>query len=203
MLIFKYDSEKEKMILDIQKEKNRSPETFHMFEGLINDAPIEEGNEFIKKHIEVIKKNWRETKNSFLNNLGKFYEKNLTEPEITCYLTRTAIYPYNYKNDNGKEQWFAAPMFYNPAERNRVIMHELCHYFQPTETPGYFKEAIPVILNDKKVFGSISPDKGHLSDEEEQKWRKIIWDMYSDGKKYGDIVTLLKEDNHNGSTNDI
>ncbi len=66
---------------------------------------------------------------------------------------------------------FTASLFGNPAERNRIIMHELCHYFQPIELPKDIKEAIPVILNDHKEFQMFSVDRGSIS-EEEQKWRK-------------------------------
>ncbi|MFA6297296.1 MAG: hypothetical protein WC629_01910 [Candidatus Paceibacterota bacterium] len=191
MILFKYNSEKEIMVLKIQKDKNRSPETFALFEKFITNADIDIDNPFILKHIKVVGENWNNVKDRFLNGLSKFYEVKLQEPDLTCYLTRTAIFPYNYKGDS---QWFAAPMFGNPAEINRVIMHELCHYLQPTKLPDYIKEAIPVILNDTKIFGSIGVEKGHLKDEAEQKWRKIIWDLYCEGKNYTDLLKFVEKE---------
>lgn len=187
MITFKYSKNKEEKILDIQKEKARYPESIPLIERFIRDVPITESDPFIQKHIKTIGSIWQEMSVHILSGLGDFFEKSLKEPDLACYLTRTTIFPYDYKS---VEKWFSAPLFGNPLEIKRVIAHEVCHYLQPTELPGPIKEAIPIILNDRETFGVMNTDRGHLDDEEEQKWRRIIWDLRKEGKKYSDLLEL-------------
>jgi len=187
MLKFKYDRKIEEIAFEFQKQNSKATNAFfELCENSAKKVEIDPENQFIKKQIEIIKENWENIQENFLNELGKFYEKELEKPEITCVLVRAFSFPYNY---TGEEKWFAAPLFGSPAEINRVIMHELCHYYQPKELPRPIKEAIPVILNDD-VFGPITKDKGHM-DEEEQKWRKKIWDLYKEDGKFSDILKLI------------
>ena len=193
MINFTYNKEKEVSIYEDYILTKKSPEVSRMVVEEL-EVPLDISNKYIVDQISYIQKQWEKVSTNFLKSLGDFYEIDLSTPNLTCYLTRLDIFPYRYNKNDNKEQWFSAPLFGNPAERNRVIMHELCHYFQPSPLPEAIKEAMPVILNDHKHFEMYSTDRGHQNTEE-QKWRKIIWDMYSDGKKYKDIVLLLNEDN--------
>jgi hypothetical protein len=188
MIQFKYDKKIEDVAFESQKKNNKASEDFfNLCKDSAERVRVDTENSFIKNQIQVIKENWDNIQDNFLNRLGIFYEKKLNPPDITCALVRAFSFPYNYV---GKDKWFAAPLFGSPAEINRVIMHELCHYYQPRELPRDIKEAIPVILNDYASFGPITRDKGHDS-EEEQKWRKIIGDLYKEGKKFSDLLKLM------------
>lgn len=157
----------------------------------LSSVNIDSNQEFFINHIKFVGSEWKKVQPKFLSALGDFYEKDLVAPDLICYLTRLDIFPYKYSADGDEDNWFCAPMFGNPAERNRVIMHELCHYFQPVQLADEIKEAIPVILNDHEKFGMYSFDRGH-QDESEQKWRKIIWDLYKNGGKFSDLLKLIK-----------
>ncbi|MFA5652152.1 MAG: hypothetical protein WC933_02205 [Candidatus Paceibacterota bacterium] len=194
-MIFKIDEEKERDILYNFIKIKKSEAIFEAYKIECEFAPISNDNEFIKKQVDVIKKIWNLVAENYYNKLGKFYEIKISEPDITCLLTRFSIFPYNFSND-GSEKCFSAPLFANPVERNRIIMHELCHYFQPVELPESIKEAIPVILNDQDNFKMYSNEKGHQNDEE-QKWRKIIWDLYNRGEKFSDLLKIIKENQQN------
>ena len=141
----------------------------------------------MKQYVLFAEKEWKKVENNFYKQLGKFYNQKLSSPDLTCYLIRLSKYPYYYKDGS---QWFCAPLFRNSAERNRVIMHELCHYFQPEELPGPIKEAIPVILNDHEVFQMHSIERGH-NNKEEQQWRKKIWKIYKKGGGFNQILKML------------
>lgn len=146
---------------------------------------IKGSDRVVTDYIKLAGKIWRESATKFLRALGDFYEQELSEPDMYCYLIRTDPYPYNFKQ--GTNSWLAAPLFAPPAVRNGVVMHELCHYFQPQPLPPSIKEAIPVILNDHQTFGMYNYDSGH-PDPEEQKWRKLIWDLYRQGGKFSDLL---------------
>jgi hypothetical protein len=161
-----------------------------MIEDEINEVVLTENNGFIIDQINYINGKWGEVEDNFLIELGKFYKKELESPKLKCYLIRLDTFPYDYTL--GNESWFSAPLFGNPAERNRVIMHELCHYFQPTELPKHIKESLPVILNDHDIFKMYSNDKGHQDDAEEQKWRKIVWSIYKNGGNFDDLLSQVK-----------
>lgn len=195
MIKFEYDKNQEKQILKVQQEskiKQNNPQPFfHLYEKTINEVEIGENDKFIKDQIKLIEEDWKSIEEGFLKALGDFYEKDLESPDLKCYLVRTGVYPYYYEGDN---QWFAAPLFSQIPEIRRVIAHELCHYFQPTELPRSIKEAIPIIINDVDTFGlNFNMDRGHQNDKEEQKWRRKIWDLYKEGKKYSDLLKLIEE----------
>jgi|GEM_PF-1985944 len=189
MLNFKYDKEIEDKAFEAQKRNSKaSEEFFNLCKDSAEKVKIDTENPFIKKQIQVIRENWENIQDNFLEKLGNFYEKKLEYPNITCGLVRAFSFPYNYITE---DKWFAAPLFGSPGEINRVIMHELCHYYQPQELPRPIKEAIPIILNDRTSFGPITKDRGR-SEEEEQKWRKIIWDLYKEENTFSDLLKLVE-----------
>ncbi|MFH1402470.1 MAG: hypothetical protein ABIG87_02480 [Patescibacteria group bacterium] len=185
MIKFDYNKEIEREIFEDFVKKNRPREIYEMVEKELNSVPISKDDILIQNQLKYIKTAWEEVEQNFYAKLGAFYNSKIEAPNLICYLTRLSIFPYQYK---GECQHFTAPLFGSPAERNRIIMHELCHYFQPIELPKDVKEAIPVILNDHKEFQMFSVDKGSKS-EEEQKWRKIVWDIYTAG---GNIYAVKK-----------
>ncbi|HEY4476861.1 MAG TPA: hypothetical protein VJB69_02695 [Candidatus Paceibacterota bacterium] len=194
MILFTYDRSKEVEIFDAYIRPNKSPEVLSLIQAEINGVLVDINERFVTSHIKNIENEWKKVERNFYDKLGSFYEIEIAEPTLTCFFTRLDIFPYNYSPDNQK-RWFSAPLFgNNPAERIRVIMHELCHYFQPEELPRNIKEAIPVILNDHRGFQMWSNDKGHLVPEE-QTWRKIIWDIYSAGKTFSEVLEKIKEGN--------
>jgi len=165
--------------------KEYSPVVFKLLKTELVQIKISQ--QTIKQQIVFIEKEWKKIETNFYKQLGRFYDKKLFSPDLTCYLIRYSKFPYKY---NGDHKWFCAPLFGSPAERNRVIMHELCHYFQPTKLPESVKEAIPVILNDHDVFQMYSIDRGH-NDKEEQVWRKKIWRIYKKGGSFNQILKIL------------
>lgn len=182
---FVYDREKElKIFHEIKETKFKEPSR-SMIEEELNKVSIPPDSPFLKSLVEHIENNWVRVEENFLAQLGKFYGRKLEKPELTCYLVRFGVYPYNFEDEEGG--WFCAPLFASPAERNRTIMHELCHYFQPVKLPRDIKEAIPVILNDHEVFKMYGFDRGHESPGE-QRWRKKIWELYKAGKKFSDLL---------------
>ena len=190
MIKFTYKKEIEDMVLNEYILPNKNKLVSDMISKELESVKIDISNTIIKEQIECIKNHWLSVKDKFLKELGDFYEKKLPEPELICYLTRLDIFPYSYGKEEG-ENWFSAPLFTNPAERNRVIMHELVHYYQPTELPKEIKEAIPEILNDHEKFCMYSFERGH-KEEKEQEWRKTIWELYQKGGKYSDLIKLVK-----------
>jgi len=195
MITFIYSKEIERKIFEEYVLPKKSKEVSDLILSEIEQVQISDENEYISSLIIHINSEWKKVETNFYEKLGKFYGVNISEPEITCYFTRLDIFPYHYTSSgeiNTGEQWFSAPLFGNPAERIRVIMHELCHYFQPVELPRDIKEAIPVILNDHDEFKMYGIDKGHGTDEE-KKWREIIWDIYKKGDSFQDILKLIKE----------
>ncbi len=192
MILFKYDKTIEETIFHKYVEGKKSPEVVKMIADEIRNIQIlPEQDGLAKQLISHIQKTWEKTEQNFYQHLGSFYEMEISTPDLTCFLTRLDIFPYDF-SEGTTEKWFTAPFFKNPVERQRVIMHELCHYFQPVELDRDIKEAIPVILNDHKSFRMFSFDKGHDS-EKEQEWRKIIWDIYQKGGKFKDVLSLIKE----------
>lgn len=188
MITFKYDKDIELEVFDKYIKTKKSPEVADLILSEIDKVDISlERNSFIAKLISHIESDWRKVADNFYVKLGKFYGLDISEPDITCYLIRLDTFPYHYMTKG--EKWFAAPLFGNPADRIRVIMHELCHFFQPVELPRDIKEAIPVILNDHQSFQMYSFDRGHDS-EEERKWRKIIWEIYQKGGVFKDVLTV-------------
>jgi len=192
MITFKYDKKIEQTVFDDYVKPKKSPEVASLIFLEINEVEIlSERDVIISKLVSHIENGWQKVANNFYNKLGKFYGLDISEPDLTCYLIRLDIFPYSYLTN--KEKWFAAPLFGNPADRIRVIMHELCHFFQPLDLPRDIKEAIPVILNDHEAFQMYSFDRGHGT-EEEKKWRKIIWDIYQSGGGFQDIIDKLKKE---------
>ena len=188
---FVYDRKKELEIFQTIKETKFQEPSRSMVEEELDKVSIPADSPFLKSLVEYIENNWLEVEENFLTQLGKFYGRDLEKPKLTCYLVRFNVYPYNFKDK--EDSWFCAPLFISPAERNRVIMHELCHYFQPVELPRDIKEAIPVILNDHEVFKMYSFDRGHNS-EEEQRWRKKILELYKAGKGFADLLSEIEKE---------
>lgn len=184
---FQYDKEKENWIFEEYVRTKKSSQFVELFKKELTHCP-DPADPFITKTVDLIRENWQEVADNFYEKLGVFFEQKLKEPNLTCFLVRTEIYPYDYQ---AERMWFAAPLFGNPLERNRVIMHELCHYFQPLELARDIKEAIPVILNDHKTFQMYAFDKGHQDNPNEQKWRKIIWETYQKDGKLSDVLKKL------------
>lgn len=85
---------------------------------------IDEKNDLVVSQIRLVEQNWQEVAENFYHRPGEFYGMKLSEPELTCFLIRLDIFPYDYHTE---KKWFTVPLFGNPAERNRIIMHELCH----------------------------------------------------------------------------
>jgi len=193
MIKFCYSREIENLAFKEHVLPKKSPIVSQMIKEEISEVLLPQENKFINDQIEYISKKWNEAENKFLTELGNFYCKKLESPELKCYLTRLDTFPYNYKSDTD-EHWFTAPLFRNPAERNRVIMHELCHYFQPTGLPREIKEAIPVILNDHERFGMFGEERGN-QEKEEQKWRKIIWEIYKNDGNFNTLLEYIKQQN--------
>lgn len=192
MIKFLYNKDKELDIYDKVIKVEKSKEVSELIYNEIVSAPIEiDKNEFVQQLILVINKQWKDLENDFYERLGAFYGGHISEPDIICFLTRFDKFPYYYST-NAQKKWFSAPLFANPTERIRVIMHELCHFFQPVDLPQDIKEAIPVILNDHNSFKMYGLDRGHDS-KEEQKWRKIIWDIYQKGGTFRDVLEEIKK----------
>jgi hypothetical protein len=188
---FSYNQEVEKDIFSNHMAPKKDPATLGMYKEQLEIIP-DTNDVFIKQTIAMAEKHWQSVSANFYKKLSEFYEEDLNEPEdLNCFLVRTDIYPYNYKGDNS--HWFAAPFFSNPFHRNATIRHELCHFFQPAELPKNIKEAIPVILNDQESFLMFWPDNGNKNNEEEQKWRKIIWDIYKKGGKFKDLLKYVEQ----------
>ena len=184
MIKFSYYRQIEQQAFHEHSKKRKSPEVISLME---KELAIEfsESDKVVSDYIDLARTVWQESADKFLTALGNFYERELAEPDIYCYLIRVTNCPYNF--EQGTDSWFAAPLFAPPVVRNGVVMHELCHYFQPQPLPRSIKEAIPVILNDHHTFGMYNYDGGH-SDPEEQKWRQIIWDIYQQGGKFSDLL---------------
>jgi len=182
---FKYDREKELEIFKLHQ---------HKFKKLLGRVLEEELNEIVLPNLDPlvskIARDWAKVEDNFLKQLGKFYDRKLEKLDLTAYLVRFGLCPYNFD-----EGWFAVPFFVHPTERNAVAMHELCHFYQPIKLKRGIKEAIPVILNDHKTFQMFSFDRGH-KEPKEQEWRKKIWELYKEGKNFWQIKEELgfKED---------
>jgi len=181
MIDFKYNKEKELYIFNRFKDDLPDPSASMMLEEL---EEVDVSKETSTSVIRKAEKDWLEVRESFLCALGDFYQEKLESPELDCWLGRFYKFPYYYE---GEAPWFAAPLFSSPARRNNVIMHELCHFYQPMELDRAIKEAIPEILNDHHRFKMYWHDTGH-DDEDEQRWRKIIWKGYKEGKSLQEIL---------------
>ncbi len=191
MINFTYNKKIEDSIFNDYVLEKKSPVVSQIISNELQTVNIDISDRYIKEHIDFISRQWIKAQPKFLKALGDFYEKELPEPDLICYLTRLDIFPYQYEPEKDGDHWFSAPLFSNPTERNRVIMHELCHYYQPQPLPREIKEAIPEILNDHDTFGMYSFDRGH-KDENEQRWRKVIRELYKDGGKFSDLLKLVK-----------
>ena len=190
MIKFIYNEHIEKnVIFDKYVLPRKREELSSLILSEIDIVKIDNNSEFIKSLIAHIQSEWEKVSENFYERLGAFYGITIQEPNITCYLTRLTIFPYYY-NKEKESEWFAAPLFGNPAERIHVVMHELCHYFQPIELPRDIKEAIPVILNDNDTFKMYAVDRGHGT-AEENKWREIIWDIYKKGGTFADVLNIV------------
>jgi len=187
MIKFDYNKKIEREVFEEFIKKNKPKEISDLAERELDNVSILKEDSLIQNQLKYIENNWKEVENNFYNKLGLFYNSKIEAPDLTCYLTRLSVFPYKHKGEN---QYFTSSLFGSPAERNRIIMHELCHYFQPFELSKDIKEAIPVILNDHKEFQMFSMDNGGNS-EEEQKWRKIIWDLYKKGGTINDLKKLI------------
>ena len=192
MINFKYKKEIEDFVFKEYVEKRKSPIVAKLIYDEIVNVPINDNDESIKKLISHIKNEWGNVATNFYDQMEKFYDIKIFDPDLTCFLTRLDIFPYSYSNET-KEKWFSAPLFGNPASRIGIIMHELCHYFQPIELPRDIKEAIPVILNDHDKFQMYGIERGHDS-EEEQRWRKIIWEIYQKGGNFKDVLKIVESE---------
>ncbi len=186
MLNFIYKKEIENLVFHNYIKEKKSSMITKMILNELQSVKINISANYIKDQIKYIENQWLEVQSDFLEALGDFYEKDLFEPNLTCYLIRLDIFPYDFNKG-----WFTAPFFITPAERNRVIMHELCHYYQPEDLPREIKEAIPVILNDHEKFRMFGYDRGH-KDEKEQEWRKKIWNLHQKGGKFSDLLKLVR-----------
>ncbi|MCG3195723.1 MAG: hypothetical protein GHCLOJNM_00190 [bacterium] len=160
------------------------------FREQILEVVPDPASRFMLSQVSFIERSWRNVSDHFYETLGQFYGVSLIEPDLTCYLVRTDIYPYDYKDT--VSPWFTAPLFTNHLHRNAKIRHELCHYYQPDSLPRVVKEALPAILNDDS-FEQYWPDRGN-QDEEEQNWRNIILDLYKHGKKFSDLLNMLPKE---------
>jgi hypothetical protein len=193
MINFTYNRKRELEIFDVFVKPNKSPEATAVILGELNNVHITENDlngTFFQELFANIKKDWESIEENFYEKIGVFYGLDISSPPIlTCYLTRLNKHPYNYES---KDKWFAAPMFASPIERRKTIMHELVHYFQPVELPRDIKEAMPCILNDSKNFLMYGVDNGHGTDEE-NKWRKIIWDIYTKGGNFKDVMDVYNK----------
>ncbi|MBU1110821.1 hypothetical protein KKB83_04340 [Patescibacteria group bacterium] len=186
MLKFIYNKEEEFKIWDGLKEAIKEP-VRSITEKDIKEVSV--SSVTAEAMVAKVEKDWLAIEPNFLTQLGKFYRRKLEPAEnLTAFLVRYYRFPYWYR---GEKCWFAVPLFTSQIERTRVIMHELCHFYQPLKLPESVKEAIPVILNDHDLFKMYREERGH-ADPEEQKWRKIIWESYQKGKSLWDI---LKEEN--------
>jgi len=181
----KYDREKELYIFDQIKDKFYNLTDRTLWSEELREVEISERSKFIKTLNMKVYDDWYYSKETFLKELGKFYDRELEEADnLTCYLVRFTKAPYYYKSEN---PWFCAPLLAPPMERLRVMLHELCHYYQPLELKREIKEAIPVIINHNNFHMNTTKDVGHRNSKEEQEWRKIIWDLYEDGKTIWDL----------------
>lgn len=189
MINFIYNKEIEDGIFDDYVKEKKSPIVADMIKSELSEVIVNTDNTYIKDQLDFIKNEWLKVQDNFLKQLSDFYEKELSEPKLDCCLTRLDIFPYDYSSKDGAN-WFSAPLFGNPAERNRIIMHELVHYYQPQELPREIKEAIPTILNDHEKFGMYAFDRGH-NEEKEQEWRIKIWELYQNKGKFSDLLKLV------------
>ncbi len=152
-------------------------------------VPLNAENIFVKKTINMAQSDWDAVEDDFIKALSSFYNnKELAAPDkVEAKLVRYT--PYNYHFDyRSKSGWFASPLVASSARRNFYAMHELVHFYQPLPLPRPVKEAIPVILNDSTTFPTQMTHVGHKGDKEEQKWRKIIFENYMQGKNLGEIL---------------
>ncbi len=185
-MTFKYSKNKELYLLKHVSDIV-TPEVFGVYKKAVTSGT--EPSAVIRSRVSKIEQEWLLVEQDFYRALGKFYNINISRPKVTCYLVRFAKFIYYYRTDN---PWFSAPLFGSSEERHRVIMHELCHFFQPDKLPRSIKEAIPVILNDSATFNMYSPDHGH-KDVDEQYWRKIIWNIYKNGGDYNDLMKIYNK----------
>jgi hypothetical protein len=182
---FKYDKEKEIDIFRRMASDGRfNPGTTKLWEREFEKVSFEEGCEFLDKQVKICEENWKEVEENYLEQMSKFFEKKCEIPaEMTCYLVRFTTFPYSIEHG-----WFMAPLYGSPSDRNRIIMHELCHFFTPEGVSRELKEALPVILNDNETFRMYSVDRGNKSNLEEMRLRPIILEMFKGGKTYSEIV---------------
>ncbi len=188
-MIFKYDPEKELDIFNrMAKDGKFGPEkTTQLWAKEFGQVKFEDNCAFLGNQIGLCEENWKEVEANFLSKLSKFFEKDCDIPEdMTCYLVRYTTFPYSINYN-----WFNAPLFGNPSERNRVIMHELIHFFTPEGLSRPLKEAVPVILNDHEGFNMYAADRGHQNDSEEMRLRPIIFDKYKTGETYTQILKSI------------
>jgi len=187
-MIFKYDEEKEIEIFNKMAADGRfNPQTKGLWEKEFSQVRFEDECGFLKNQVRLCEENWKDVEENFLLQMSKFFEKKCEIPtEMTCYLVRYTTFPYSIENG-----WFMAPLYGSPTDRNRVIMHELCHFFTPKGVEKSLKEALPVILNDNETFRMYSVDRGNIKDSEEMRLRPLILNMFKEGKTYFEIVKNL------------
>lgn len=187
-MIFKYDEEKEVDIFNRMAADGRfNPQTKTLWEKEFSKVKFEDGCDFLSNQTKLCEENWKDVEQNFLLQMSKFFEKKCEIPaEMTCYLVRYTTFPYSIENG-----WFMAPLYGSPTDRNRVIMHELCHFFTPQGVEKSMKEALPVILNDNETFKMYAVDRGNSKDPEEMRLRPLILEMFKTGKTYSEVVNSL------------
>lgn len=187
-MLFKYDKDKELDIFERMAGDGRfNPETAKMWQKEFAEVSFEDNCTFLAKQVQICEENWKGIEVNFLEQVSKFFEKKCEIPEeMTCYLVRYTTFPYSIEYG-----WFMAPLYGSPTDRNRVIMHELIHFFTPQGIEKSLKEAFPVILNDNESFKTYVVDRGNTKDEEEMRLRQIILDGFKTGKTYREILTDL------------
>ena len=185
---FTYDKEKEIEIFSRMVADGRfNLQTAKLWEREFSQVSFEDSCEFLEKQIKICEENWQEVEENFLAQVSRFFEKKCEIPkELTCYLVRYTTFPYNIEHG-----WFMAPLYGSPTDRNRIIMHELCHLFTPAGIERSLKEALPVILNDNETFKMFAVDRGNTKDEEEMRLRPLILELFKQGKTYSEIISKV------------
>src|SRR3989344_4982163 len=105
MIKFEYNKDTELMAFEKFLKIRKSKPVLNLVERELKEVPISKDNPIIIKQVELIEKLWREVADNFYKKIGEFYNIEAREPDLYCYLIRTSVYPYNYKDEN---KWFAA-----------------------------------------------------------------------------------------------
>lgn len=187
-MILKYDKNKEiEVFTKMANDRRFNENTSVLWKKEFEKVSFENNCEFLKKQVDLCMENWKENEDNFLTQMSRFFEKKCEIPdEMICYLVRYTTFPYSIEHG-----WFMAPLYGSPSDRNRIIMHELCHFFTPEGVEKSLKEALPVILNDNETFKMYAVDRGNSKDSEEMRMRPLILEMFKQGKNYSEIVSYL------------